>query len=411
MEHLTTSVQTVRSHGVALRLPMARLPSRDLVQLRPAVMRVVNGKTTEVHLPMGTIWRRNWEHERETKGESTHAHYDDLYDLLRSGRHVTLGYGLGTPERTTLPSEASSIREDIVMARAYVRFVLTMGVYEPAERTTFMRVQSELVSSYWAKRNVSKVTARERFARGLILKDSLGRRNPSAAAWVTGAGISHLLARMSTMKILSTAIDRKTVYVYEYIREHIELYTELWGCLRGSSRLTPAAMERLLLEFRSAFSAITARPFCRNASHTRRDLDEALRLVCAKDRAGLVHQITRIRMGIRWMFALDYLQTQVITPYVFMLERLRGMEAKRLRAEGKKTRRIVIAREMAPDSFKEVESRLEVFITKLGKCSDVDLKTKVKDAVEAIAKDALLALQAGDWRIAKKRLLACAKKL
>lgn len=390
---------------------MARLPSRDLVQLRPAVMQTVNGKTKRVVLPIGTIWRRNWEHERVTKGESTHAHYDDLYDLLRSGRHVTHGYGLGTPECATLANEASSIREDIVTARAYVRFVLAMGVYEPEEKNGFMRVQAGLVSSYSAKRNADKVTARERFARGLIMKDSLGRRNTSAAAWVTGAGISHLLTRMSSMKVLSTAIDRKTVYVYEYIREHLELYTELWRCLRGSDRLTFAATERLLQEFRSAFSTITARPFCRNASHTRRDLTEALRLVHAKDRAGLSKQIARVRMGIRWVFALDYLQTQVITPYSFMLERLHRMEAKRLRSEGKKVRRIEITREMAPESFSEVERRLETFIAKLEKCSDAELKTKVKSHVEALAQDSLRALHAGNWRIAKRRLLACAKKL
>lgn len=430
---MQTQVQhvVVRNRGLRLRAKALILPSRDLVQIPPVTVPPNAERAKPLVVPAGAIWRPNGQLAKDTNGQSTHARYDDLYDLLRGGRHVVRRYGASS---SVPASETAEVAEDIATARAFVRFVLAMGVYLPDEKRAFLRIQAELVGRYVPKRNERKVTARERFMRGMIMKDATGRENRPAAAMVSGAGIGHLLTRVQDIRRISTCIDRRTVCVFGYIEEHLELYKELWAALSTSRRSVDRGMfqryldacddprahraeaalratERLLIEFRTAFRTIVARPFCRNARRTVRDLDRAIAYCRAGDRARLRFELERIRRGIRWTFVLHALQAEVLSPLSYLMEQLVREERKRMRDAGLPRGRVSIRREMSPDRFAAIEKSLVSFLHRLEKCSDQGLAAPVKDNVDVWASLAKQAMSEDAWFEAKALLLRAAKLL
>ncbi len=432
MQHLPQGFQTVKNRGVRLRTAVRVIPSNDLLQERTITVKITNGKPRSFVIPAGTLWRSNRAHAKETNGVSTHARYDDLYDLLRSGRHAVHQYAA---HESSGVGETAEIREDVETARAFVRYVLAAGVVEAEEKAVFEKMQTQLVADYVAKRNDDKRTARVQFVRGMVMTDATGRNNPPAAAMVSGAGIGHLLKRLAEIPKISTCMDRRTVQVYAYIQSHMDLYRELWEDLRVGtkprsqglfqrweiaaasdarrSRSILRSMLQRLREYRMAFDAIKARPFCKNAAHTVRDLDAAIAACEAGDLKGLRTTLAKVRRGIRWVFVMDALQVEVIGRLSYLLNRLGREETKRRRGipRDKRSRFIRITRDMAPDDFAAVEAALTSFLHRLDSCSDQLLDRPVKADVERLVREAEGAMRVDDWRLAKKRLIAAAKYL
>jgi len=420
VQAIVRQVRTVKSRGGRLRASMALLPSHDLVQLLPGKL-VSKGVEIE-RCPMGSLWRHNRARTQETKGEAGDERFDCLYDLRDAGTHAVLNYGIG---KTDPADEVPKLRVDLADARSYIRYLLATNAYPPEDRRSLILIQTELVARYTAVRNESKVTARERWMAGLNTTDSRGRRNVMAAALVSGAGIGHLLKRINEIPKIATVVDRRTLLVDRYIQEHLELYRELWDCLRMSDhrvnrgefqrllviaeyphrnyvRMDRAAalwaIERLFTDFLHAFARIIARPFCRNAAHTRRDLKVAIQLVRTQDLAGVYRRIAKIRQGIRWVFALDHLREKVITPLSFLLDHLRR-------------KRFVLRRFAAREEFFQIECALGVFIGKVERCFDTSLDRQVKGSVNACAYEAQRLMTQDQWKAAKEKLREAAKIL
>lgn len=421
MHQATAENVTIKNRGGYVRAKMIRLPSSDLLQTVPAILTTGNVRPKTLEIPAGTFWRPNRELERETEGGTSHARYGDIYDLLRAGHHVVHRYGADEPRKG---SETSEIREDVATARTFVRFLLAMRMYEPDEKLGLYRIHAELVRRYGPKRNEHKMTARERFMRGIVMTDRLGRHNPPAAAMVEGSGIGHLLQRLDDVRWISSAIDRRTVHVWGSVEEHLDLYHEQWQALspgvngrgRGDilrmvaaspDRHTVSALDRLLREFRDAFAAVTANPYRRNAEHTRDDLEEAILLCREWKTARLLDVLARVRRGIRWVFALHALQTEVIAPFSYLRD-----ELDRERRRGNKGKRLLdVPRDSAPERFAATEAALEDFLRRLDKCSDERLVRPVKAEVERLASFAREAMRKDSWLEGKKFLLQAAKLL
>lgn len=431
-----TEVREFRRQGTTWQMRVAVLPSGDCVQVYPMSLGFVDQKSgvvKDVAFPAGVIWRSNSELLRRTKGRTSHACAADLYVLECMGEHAVNRYGSGRNDRAT---EVSYIRETVKTARSYVEYALATGAYTTEDRPVFAALLRQLVTSQPAVRDPHKVTARERFRRGMRLTDSLGRNNPMAAALVTGDGIGHLLERSSDVKAISLVVDRKTLFVFEHIRRHVELYQELWDALRMTARgvkrnrlqrlletcecrandaeRQPALLARVWLwiqiglrDFLSAFQQINVRPFCKNAAYTRRDIRDAIRLAEEHNASGLRKQFAKIRQGICWVFALDFLHRNVLGSLRFTLERLRR-EMNCPQRGATKHASVKITRALAPEAFADVDKRLADFISRVKKCSDADLKKKIKNRVLIYAYAAQAAMEREEWLVAKRQLVLAA---
>jgi len=178
---------------------------------------------------------------------------------------------------------------------------------------------------------------------------------------------------------------------------------------RGASGL--AAASRRLLEYHEAFAAIKARPFCKNAAHVAAELKDASELCLKGERERLRTVLRKIRRGLRWVFALDSLQMEVILPLSLLLEQLTKLRKRMRDGDRTYTRGPAgVPRAAAPELFSRIEQSLLDLRTKVrAKCNDDDLATKIKDRVELYLGTAQEYLQADEWLLAKHNLLQAAR--
>lgn len=430
--------RTIKRRGTTKKMRVGVFPWGDFIQLRAVTMKYEDLKTGEVlkeYFPRGTLWRANGELYQRTGGKTSHMCAPDLYSLECMGKHTVHRYGRGTLDTAT---EAADLREDVGVARVFAEYALMTGSYLPEDRPVFVAMLQHLVDARSLSRDVYQVGARERFSHGLTLTDRLGRFNPGSSAMVTGAGIGHLLERIESVNQISSVVDRKTLYVFEYIQKHLELYRELWETLRlhavGDSRgklqrlieiceMTTDDVEQeqmrlrawrsisiILTSYFAAFHRIVALPFRRNAYHTRRDLGDAMRLALEKNAPGLRFQIVKIRQGISWVFALDFLHRNVLASLRFTIDRLRREASRHRRGTGQKGP-LKIARSLAPKAFNDVDARLADFIHRVETHTDAALKVKVRDRVLAHARAAQQAMAKEEWLLAKRELTLAARSL
>ena len=430
--------RTIKRRGSTKKMRVGVFPWGDYIQLHAVTIQHVNPKTEKVvkeYFPRGTLWRANGELYQRTGGKTSHMSAPDLYLLECMGKHTVHRYGRGTLDTAT---EAADLREDVGVARVFAEYALMTGSFLPEDRPVFVAMIQNLVDARSLSRDVHQVGARERFSRGLTFTDRLGRFNPGSSAMVTGAGIAHLLERIENVNQISSVVDRKTLYVFEYIQQHLALYRELWDTLRlhavGDDRgklqrlieiceMTTDNVEQeqmrlrawrsisiILTSYFAAFHRIVALPFRRNAYHTRRDLGDAMRLAHEKNAPGLRFQIAKIRQGISWVFALDFLHRNVLASLRFTLDRLRRQASHHRRGTGQKGP-LKIARALDPKAFEFVDLRLADFILRVEQHTDAALKVKVRDRVLTHARAAQEAMANEEWLLAKRELILSARAL
>lgn len=431
MIDITVKKVTVKNGGGSLACEMGELHWHDYVMLGDQRMLRPKRKASDSKIRKGSFWRPNLELNKRTKGDATHAHHDDAYRLLAAGEHVLL----------TEETEVEEMRRMISQAVDFSVIMLNYRAYTAEELTTVFDTQTARVITLSAVRDEDKIAAREKMAETLEA-DSLDRNNPPAKAMQNGAANARFRKRRLTALNVRNHEIVRTKQVSDMIVEHLHTYRQLWDALsmrveteelryddqvfdvkagleddfgsllsevRGSEGLKAA--EARLKRFLDVFSSIRIRPFCKSAAHVVRELKIAARLCREGNRAGLKSVLRRLRRGIRWVFALDQLQTLVILPFSILLEKLYRL-AKRERAQDGKFVKgpIVITRDMAPDLFGAIESYLESVREKIReKCRDDDLARKIKEDVEGYLGTAQEALRQNDWAVAKTELQRAAR--
>lgn len=301
-----------------------------------------------------------------------------------------------------------------------MRFVLAMGLYTEEERKAILSSQAALVREYETKRNQRKVTACERFRRGMHLHDSRGRRNTSAMALVTGASISHLHERMAEIRRIGARVDSRTLEVFDFIQEHIGLYEELRFALktarkaiaRGFDSTARHAVHRELASFASAFSAVRALPFRRFAEQTVKDLAETLRLLrISASAASIDKQICQSREGILRALALHHLQMEIISPLSLLLHDLVRQIRSDRRLTSERRARILITKEMAHLRFELVYSQIRSFMDRLRTSTDRGYTSPAITKASELALEAHTQFVCSEYFKAKKTLLKIAEIL
>ena len=375
--------------------------------------------------PVGTVFVPNRELARTSPNKTTHMAYAGLYEAFRGGRH-TVRRGGAVPASTH--GEVQELKDDIEIARSYVRVLLASGILTSEEEAIVLQAERALIERLRPKRNEHKVTAREQFLRGMERRDTLGRINPAAAGFVTGAAIGHLLERQEDVRRITGRVDKRTISIWSDVDRHMELYDELRAALvpinpiaksgaydlrdpflRLELLLDPVrgplatnAVISILNGFAQSFAFVKALPFRTNAEYTRFDLLDAVSAAEVYDRVSLRAMFTRLRRGIAWVYAQRALECQVIAPLSFLMEELSRAELARLRREGKTGRRPVLTRRaMAPERFAKIEVAWKDFHAKLAKCSDEGLKQPVKARVKDLLTQSRAAARGDNWQEAK----------
>lgn len=412
----------IRYRGAKIRVRMGCLPCGILVQLIPRTITIANGKIEKMEIAPGDVWVPNRELSRATKRATEYHLCADLYDAFRLCLHASDGYGHGSDR-----SDAESVKLDgtIVSARS-----LASGLFQRRGDAIETRAanderQMTLAADLLAKRDENKVRAGNFFLASLrtLTSDRLGRPNPGGAAMQIGAGIAQLKKRLFAIaKIDDRVVSRATVLA-DFIEDHLRVYDALWHDLLGEPRpqtrgeiwrmiyligeglqanATPFARRegerqlRVLVDrlasHRDAFLRMQAAPFRRNAYHLARDLELAISIadgtVGPKELASLIERLETMERGMRWMYALNALQFELICPLSVLLANEPG----------------------APDErFAFVRPSLEDFDRRMThRCSDKNLRTPVKDEAKRLITDALKAADERQWLEVKTRLKSLA---
>lgn len=376
----------------------------------------------DVPIAPGMVWVPNREAARLTNGATGYMLCDDAYKALRLCLHASNGYGIGTPDPT---SESAVLHRSIREARALSNASLRRRLLPPAARSANDDRLAGLGADFVAKRSETKRDAGTRFleAGRTIRSDRLGRPNAPAAAMKIGKGIGDLLQRLYDVAQINEVITSRATVLGRFIETKMLAFDALWADLQGEPHFerggyvfrlcylvregslpnatsyalrrgenAKADLVRTFLKHRQTMSGIRALPFRKNAFHAMHDLDTAVSLVRAGSVDALTRHLETLRQGLRWIYALNYLQLVILTPLSLFLAR----------AERDET--------YAHPSMALVPS-LRVFESKLAKCSDKNLKTPVKERVVSHLIAAISAADSGGLHAAKESLEEIAKIL
>ncbi len=392
--------KAIATSGGKLRAPFQKIAGTNILVL------IDESVAGDKRYPAGTVFVPNRQLAEDSGDKVTHMAYTGgLYEAFRGGTHTVRRGGAlppPSPEDTSPCDEIHELQDDIATARTYVGALIASGMLTPDEEKTLKIEQRRLAERYGAKRNAFKKKARGQMERGLNTQDSRGRRNPSAAAFASGGAIRNLLARQEQVRMIGSAVDRRTIHLYYAIEKHMELFQGLRaelkpGNLPGTleALLRPACGARsffraanILRELSLAFALVRALPFRTNAVLTEHGLLRAAECADRKDREGTLALYKIIRRGIAWTFALHTLENTVLAPLSYLIEEHRG--------------KIVYA--VAPARLSRIIAALHDFSGRLALCSDAWPKYPRKNAVAAYIQTAEQCIAVDDWLKAKEAL-------
>ncbi len=411
----------IKNGGGFVEAPMQRMPWGDRILLEKAFLIFRDGSHKHQLLLPGVIFRPNRDLARRTKGASTHIIFHDAYAAQRGAEHSVKNYGVRSKERAT---ETGDLKADVKALREYVIFLLRMGPHMEHVLRDLHLGMNKLAGEYSWKFDESKKKATEQMIRGLVEKDSIGRKNTPAAAMIMGGAIWNLLEREEMIQWLSMHMDQRAVQTERFIDEHIGLYQYLWNLIGKESTIKELAdkpthdtlKDRIMLKrAHEMLSCFCLRPFVKNAKHTSRDIAVVIDVLSRP--AGYVHEteqrrsaLMRLKEGIRWVFVLDALERGIIFPLSYLIDDLLRQERlnrRRTKAKG----RVVITRSMAPEKFADLSDRIAEFKAKLDKCKDDILAHPVKSEVLVLLTIAENHIAEDDWRLVKQDLDAIAEIL
>ncbi len=384
--------------------------------------------------PLGTVFVHNWELRlRSSNGAEWSAIPRGLYDVWCAELHIRLKAGVA---RDAKNGELQVLFNGTRDARDYVHTMLDSAALPKDEASDCRQKFGAVVGGLGRVRDVQKRIAFVDFLRALQSTDSLGRRNPAAAALAAGQGIGRIQRREQNVRRILRYVGQRSVRVHAAIMETVRSYEVLLDFLGGRHLARPQTKPVLwhfihhpspsgrdeaidvLMRQRLVFNLICAEPFRKNALWMREDIKQALRMlhspliVTSIGGLGLLQErFLKMRQGIAWALALHMLEMEIRTPLSLLLEEIRlGVRAERKAVGDPDHTRIIIGRADAPERFAVLIGRIEDFISRVGRCSDTLLVTKVKEPLLALLEEAHDYINADDL-IEAKRLLAEAVEL
>lgn len=411
----------------------------DLVSLEDvAVYRRHKGEEIMRTVEQGAVWMPNRMVYRRSQEQTGYQCFErGKYDRMRAGWHMVQRYGVRSQKPGT---EAQRLARDDGLILLTAVQLMSRGASLTRRDLWLAETVEPLVTEYADCYDIRKAMARQDLERGRRLKDSLGRDNAGAAALSLGAARGNIQLRRAAITKLEGYMRARAQETAEEIACVRDAYRLLWCCFHprayvhwahedaGLERPTERGPEepgwlvaveqrdgrsdiaRAMHWFPPIFRAMRALPFRHNAAHVVRDLEQALEYIMAGNQASLRDCLIRLQDGLRWYFALDFLQMRVITPLSLVIEDLRiayGTSAE----PGKKRAKFVPHLEMAAEAFLGIASTFGDFKVRMYKPIDHLLENPVREKIECLVDAADKAMHDDQWLPAKELLLSIAGHL
>lgn len=438
------SVETaaIPHKGGLLTTLVERLPYGILIQRANAEWKHLQGKSPSFTIRGGTVWVPNRELAEQTDGASKYMRCDDLYEALRLCIHTNNGYGTATNHEG---SETRNLGKHVATARASAKAALGRKALDQDVRDVHDAIQRRQGGELVMKRNTHKRRAGAYLLAALetMRADTLGRRNSSAAAMRMGAGIGELIKRLLQVGSIDRRIEGRTQVLRDYIAEILQAYNALWDDLAGPEHFarggkipqalywgdrarlehaTPLERHRgadevgrirsVLLEHRERIVRIHAAPFRRNAFHTLADIDAAIELCDITKLDDLKKRVVKLKNGMRWVYPLSYLHLVILLPLSMQIEYSKLVCREKNKAVRRKYQ-LTLDEYLVQFSgqFEPLLGEIDVFESKLKKCTDENLDTPVKAGVLLHLFSARASATGKKWLEAKRHLTAIANIL
>ncbi len=398
----------------------------------------LRGEEIPVTIEPGAVWATNRDLARRTQHATQYQCFTrGKYDRMRGGIHASQNYGL---DGRNPGSEIQKLFRDEEGVRLTSFQLLTQGASFVDPQLWLTRSMQPLISEYQWKYDIRKVMARQDMSRGTRLTDSLGRRNVSAARMALGAAIGNLQLRKQAIRFLDAHVTQEARAAAAEIKGIRDSYRRLkygfnpsllvdWAYV-DAGRIPPAKMPgprsgdwmslacdkrawpglQASLEWSLPFfKDMVALPFRRNATRVVDDLTGAISAMRKGSGKSLVENMLRLRAGIRWFFALDHLEMQVILPLTILLDDL-AMLYKASQPKGSRVK-FNPCEEMAPREFAEILKQYYHFVGFVDGFKDGILVHPKQEEILAIVNQIAESLELDDWLAFKGQVLAITDKL
>ncbi|MDD5672426.1 MAG: hypothetical protein PHN49_12395 [Candidatus Omnitrophica bacterium] len=396
------------------------------------------GEDVPTTIEAGATWVTNRDLARRTEHATQYECFTrGKYDRMRGGIHASQNYGT---RGNNSGAEAQRLFRDEEEVR-YTSFqLLTQGASFTNPELWLVGNLGPLLQDYLWKYDIRKVMARQDMERGMKLTDSLGRRNVSAARMALGGAIGNLQLRKKAIRYLDNHVSQEARDAALEIGEIRDAYRRLkygfqpnrvreWA-YQDIGRNIPDDKPRLSilgwpemirdprhwanlqgsLEFTlPIFKRIVALPFRRNATHVVDDLNGAIAAIRKRNRKQLEENMGRLGEGIRWFFALDHLEMQVVTPLSILMYDLE-QSFKVDKPKGKRAK-FNPSQEMAPREFGQILAQYYRFVGFVDLFKDGILKHPKQDEILVLVNQIAESLEFDDWCAFKEQVLSITDKL
>jgi hypothetical protein len=411
----------------------------DLVSLEEVTVPTGRKRQPSEEVKPGAVWMPNRMVFRQSGQRTSYQCFPGgKYDRMRAGWHMIQRYGTRNRKPGT---EAQRLARDDGQILLTVVQLMSQGASLTRRDLWLAESVGPLVEEYAACYDIRKVMARQDLERGKRLKDARGRDNVGAAAMALGAARGNVQLREQAIVKLERYMEARAQETADEIRRIRDTYRLLWcgfhprvhvywahedaglepplnrqpeglGWLATlHDKTTWADMARALRWQLPIFRKIRALPFCHNAAHVVHDLQAALQAVETDDVSLLEECLTRLREGMRWFFALDYLQTRIINPLALIIEDLRiahhGSPVPGIKPHGK----FVPSIDMAPGAFLEIVRHFGEFVRRMYRPLDHLLDNPVRDRIEELVTAVENFMRDDQWLKAKANMLRIADNL
>jgi hypothetical protein len=391
------------------------------------------GEEIPVIVEPGAVWATNRDLARRTEHATQYSCFTrGKYDRMRAALHASQNYGL---DGRNPGSEIQKLFRDEEGVRLTSLQLLTQGASFVDPQLWLTRSMQPLITEYQWKYDIRKVMARQDMSRGVQLTDSLGRRNVSAARLALGAAIGNLQLRKKAIRFLDAHVTqeaREAAYEIEGIRDSYRrlkygfnpsllvdwAYADAgrippakmpgprnrdWMSLARDERAWPGLQASLewSLPF---FQAMVALPFRRNATHVVDDLTDAITAMRKGRAKNLEESMLRLRAGIRWFFALDHLEMQVVLPLAILLDDLEMLH-KACQPKGSRAK-FNPYKEMAPSEFAQILEQYYRFVGFVDGFKDGILVHPKQEEILAIVNRIAETLEFDDWLTFHEQVLS-----
>lgn len=337
----------------------------------------------------------------------------DVYSVYRSNMSTVSDSGIAKP---VAKSDAYDMSINLHVAREVTDCLLTHTQLTEKQCDDLKLIKSHIARAF--DKTEKAVTARDRFARGLIVEELLERQDAQIITMNMKSDVAHGMRRLKEIADSVQPMDRRMTQASLLIREHMMLYSQISRVFKQwiysffpketieISDFVHIAQELEL--FCVAFEQVRTYPFYRSAKHIVSDLKMGMEACLVFDSVELARALSRLIKSVYWIFALNYMQVRALTPLSLLIERAIQYR------KNEHLQHVPYAKvycTFEPTTREQISHSLVDLLDNVRNYSDEGFVKPVRHIVVKEAEAALQAMRVYRWPLAKIHLARIARTL